>query len=159
YPVTIWCIARCFGHCKQPIPVSATDLPSVSLLVAAYNEEDVIEKRVRGSLAMDYPPDKLEVLIASDGSTDRTAAIVRSLGQDQVRLLEYPRRRGKAAVLNAVVGETTGEIILFSDANTQVDPSAVRKMIRWFSDPNVGVVSGRLVLTDPRTGRNADGLY
>src|SRR5205823_14619527 len=76
-----------------------------------------------------------------------------------IRLLDYSERQGKAAVLNSAFAELSGEIVLLSDANTQTDPAALRKIVRWFRQPAVGVVCGRLVLTDPRTGRNVDSLY
>ena len=110
-------------------PTVLTELPSVSLLIAAYNEEAVIEKRLQTALMTDYPRNKLEVVVASDGSSDATSQIVRRYAGRGVRLLDYARRRGKAAVLNATVAELRGEIVLLSDANTQIDPSALRRMV------------------------------
>jgi cellulose synthase/poly-beta-1,6-N-acetylglucosamine synthase-like glycosyltransferase len=155
----VWGLSRVFGRSGSPRAEEDADPPAVSLLIAAYNEEAVIEDRLRNALAMDYPPGKLEIVVSSDGSTDRTTEIVRRYAGGRVRLLDYAHRRGKAAVLNASVPELEGEIILFSDANTEVDAAAARKLVRWFRDPDVGVVCGRLVLTDPRTGNNVDGLY
>jgi cellulose synthase/poly-beta-1,6-N-acetylglucosamine synthase-like glycosyltransferase len=157
YPALVWALSRLLGRRRQP--PAAGDLPSVSLLVAAYNEEAEIEKRIQTALMMDYPPEKLEIVIASDGSSDATADIVRSYAHRGVRLLDYRQRRGKAAVLNAAFDEVEGEIVLLSDANTHIDPPALRRLVRWFDDPEVGVVCGRLILTDPATGRNADSLY
>lgn len=159
YPLVLACLARCFGR-RRPAPVEdADDLPTVSILVAAYNEAADIEKRIQTALMTDYPADKLEIVIASDGSTDATPAIVRRYAGRGVRLLDYRQRRGKAAVLNASFPVLRGDIVLLSDANTQVDPQAVRQIVRWFRDPAVGVVCGRLVLADPETGRNVDSLY
>ena len=109
-----------------------TEWPSVSLLIAAYNEEDVIEERVRNALAMDYPRDRLEIVIALDGCDDRTSAIVRRYEGEGVRLLDYTQRRGKSAVLNAAFNELEGEIVMLSDANTEIDPQAARRLVRWF---------------------------
>ncbi len=159
YPILVWCLARLFGRLLSPPPQVDADLPSVTLLIAAYNEEAEIEKRVQTALMTDYPREKLEILIASDGSSDATPAIVRRYTDRGVRLLDYKQRRGKAAVLNAAFPEVRGDVVLLSDANTQIDPSALRKMVRWFNDPAVGVVCGRLILTDPDTGRNVDSLY
>jgi cellulose synthase/poly-beta-1,6-N-acetylglucosamine synthase-like glycosyltransferase len=159
YPLLIWCLARCFGRRQPPPTESADDLPTVTVLIAAYNEEAVIEARLRNALAMDYPRDKLQIVVASDGSTDSTAAIVRRYAHHGVRLLEYTQRRGKAAVLNAAFRRLTSEIVILSDANTYTEAPAARKLIRWFRDPSVGVVCGRLVLTDPHTGHNVDSLY
>jgi cellulose synthase/poly-beta-1,6-N-acetylglucosamine synthase-like glycosyltransferase len=114
---------------------------------------------VRNALALDYPADKLQIVIASDGSDDGTAEIVQRFADRGVVLLDYPERRGKATVLNDSISELTGEIVLLSDANTCTDPSAVRNLVRWFDDPTIGVVCGRLVLTDPVTGYNVDSLY
>jgi cellulose synthase/poly-beta-1,6-N-acetylglucosamine synthase-like glycosyltransferase len=159
YPLLIWCLARCFGRSSDPAPADGDNLPSMSLLIAAYNEAAEIEGRILSALCMDYPAVKLEIVIASDGSSDATAAIVRRYARAGVRLLDYRQRRGKAAVLNAAFGEVRGEIVLLSDANTHIKPEAPRRMARWFQDRQVGVVCGRLVLTDPLTGGNVDSLY
>jgi cellulose synthase/poly-beta-1,6-N-acetylglucosamine synthase-like glycosyltransferase len=158
YPVLIACLSRLFGRPNQ-LATADGALPSVSLLIAAYNEEADIEERVRNALALDYPADKLQIVVASDGSDDDTAAIVRRFADRGVVVLDYPERRGKATVLNDAMGEVTGEIVLLSDANTCTANTAVRKLVRWFRDPDVGVVCGRLVLTDPATGYNVDSLY
>jgi cellulose synthase/poly-beta-1,6-N-acetylglucosamine synthase-like glycosyltransferase len=134
-------------------------LPTVSLLIAAYNEEAVIDARILNALALDYPADKLEIVVASDGSSDATQVIVKRYADRGVRLLTFVPRRGKSSVLNAAFPELKGEIVLMSDANTQNDRMAARNIVRWFHDPKVGVVCGRLVLTDPETGRNVDSLY
>ena len=159
YPVLIWLLSLRAGRPAGGPVVDDADLPSVSLLIAAYNEEEVIGGQVRSALALDYPREKFEVVVGSDGSTDGTAAAVRRHADPRVRLLDYTRRRGKASVLNSAVLELEGEIVVLSDANTRIDPGAVRRLVRWFRDPAVGAVCGRLVLTDPRTGRNVDGIY
>src|SRR4051794_18278564 len=165
YAAAIWLLARVVGP-ERPVestssPAAAADagVPTVSLLIAAYNEEAVIAERVRNALELRYPCQRIEIVIASDGSTDATAQIVRQFDGQRVRLLDSPRRRGKAAVVNAAVDTLSSEVILFSDANTAIDPDAAANLVRWFRDPSVGAVCGRLVLTDPTTGRNADGLY
>jgi cellulose synthase/poly-beta-1,6-N-acetylglucosamine synthase-like glycosyltransferase len=159
YPLLVWGVSRVFNRLADPQAEDDADTPTVSVLIAVYNEEAVIENRLRNALAMDYPDEKLEIMVSSDGSTDRTVEIVRGYAGRRIRLQDFSRRRGKAAVLNSSVPELGGEIILFSDANTQVDSAAVRKLVRWFRDPRVGAVCGRLVLTDPRTGKNVDSLY
>jgi len=160
YPIAIWLCARLFGvKPRPPAPVADDELPFVSVLIAAYNEDAVIAERIANALQLDYPSSKLEIVIASDGSTDQTNAIVKRNGDPRVRLLDYPTRQGKAAVLNAAFRELRGEVVVLSDANTNMDPAAVRKLVRWFRLPHVGVVCGRLVLTDPVTGTNVDGLY
>lgn len=159
YPMVIWALSRLLGKRPECADLAEEDLPYISLLIAAYNEEDEIGSRVQNALAMDYPREKLQVVIGSDGSTDATTEIVSMYAGQGVKLLDFEERRGKAAVLNAAVPGLDGEIVLFSDANTYNDPMAARKLVRWFRDPEVGAVCGRLILTDPETGRNADSLY
>lgn len=160
YPAFLYLAARLFGRSDAPPPSCPdADLPRLSLLVAAHNEEAVIDGRVRNALALDYPREKLEIVIASDGSEDRTAEIVRRYADRGVRLLDFPNRRGKATVLNDAMGQLTGQIVLLSDANTDTDPDAARKLARWFADPAIGAACGRLVLTDPASGKNVDSLY
>src|SRR5437870_2928908 len=159
YPVLVWCLARLVGRSGQPTAVDPAELPSLSLLIAAYNEEAVIRARLENALAMDYPPQKLEIVVASDGSSDNTAKIVDSFADRGIRLLDYRQRRGKMAVLNAAVPELKGEILLLSDANTDIDAAAPKKLARWFQDPALGVVCGRLILVGRETGKNVDNLY
>jgi cellulose synthase/poly-beta-1,6-N-acetylglucosamine synthase-like glycosyltransferase len=159
YPLVIWLLARWFGREPVPPPVESADLPTVSLLVVAHDEAAVIDARIRNALALHYPPGKLEIVIASDGSIDGTNDIVARYADRGVRLLAFPENRGKAATLDAAVGHLTGDVVVLSDANTHMDPEAVRQLAAWFADPALGVVCGKLVLTDPATGRNADGLY
>ena len=159
YPVVIWSLARLFGHVPRPPAVTDEDLPFLSLLIAAYNEEAVLEDRINNALALDYPRHRLEIVIASDGSTDRTADIVRKYDNQGVRLLDYSTRKGKSSILNRAFCEVKGDVVVLSDANTFMEPGAARNLARWFCDPAVGVVCGRLELRDPKTGRNVDGLY
>lgn len=159
YPILIGVLSRVLGRKPGAPQVDRSDLPRVSLVLAAFNEEDVIGARLRNALAMDYPRDRLEILVGCDGCTDATAAIVAGFADRGVRLLDFPENRGKASVLNDAVAQAGGELILMSDANTELDPAAARCLVRWFADPEVGVVVGRLRLVDRATGRNADGLY
>ncbi|MBN9520044.1 glycosyltransferase family 2 protein [bacterium] len=159
YPALVFALSRVFGRKPARPVVSDAELPAVSLLVAAYNEEVDIEARVLNALSLDYPRGKLEVVIATDGCTDGTAGIVRRYAPYGVRLVEYAQNAGKATVLNRTVPQLTGEVVVLSDANTHMAPDAVRRLAEWFVDPAVGVACGRLVLTDPRTGLNVDGVY
>src|SRR5262249_51082845 len=101
YPVLVWAMARCFGRSASAPAIAEAALPSVSLVIAAYTEETGIEERLENALAMDYPSEKLEVVVASDGCSDGTPAIVRRYAGRGVRLLDFEQRRGKAAALNA----------------------------------------------------------
>jgi cellulose synthase/poly-beta-1,6-N-acetylglucosamine synthase-like glycosyltransferase len=159
YAILIYLFSRIFGRSQQAPTVVDHDLPTASLVLAAYNEEVVIEERLKNALAMNYPREKYEIVVGSDGCTDKTAEIVRSFDEHGVKLLDFAENRGKASVLNDAVAGATGEILLMSDANTRVDTEAARHLVRWFQDPEVGSVVGRLVLIDPVTGRNADGIY
>jgi cellulose synthase/poly-beta-1,6-N-acetylglucosamine synthase-like glycosyltransferase len=119
----------------------ASVTPRMSLIIAAYNEEECIGQRMENALAMDYPADDLEIIIASDGSSDGTEAIVEGYAERGVRLLSLPRQ-GKILALAAAVREATGEVLVFSDANTVVHPRALREMASNFADPEVGGVVG-----------------
>lgn len=159
YPGLIYLLARASGRRRTaPSSIASAELPWISVLIAAHNEEAVIEARIRNILAMDYPSERREIVIASDGSTDRTAEIVRQFAGEGIRLLDFSRR-GKAAVLNGAFPQLQGDIVLLSDANTYMAPDAARRLIRWFDEPAAGVVCGRLVLRDHSSGTNVDGLY
>ncbi len=159
YPVLIWWLSRRFGRLPEAPAAKPDSLPKLTLLIAAYNEEAVIEERVMNALEMDYPQDRLEIVIGLDGCSDRTAAILRAFEDRGVRTIEYAERRGKARVLNESMAAIDSDIVMLSDANTEIDSQAARRLVRWFREPQVGAVVGRLVLTDPSTGRNADGIY
>ena len=117
--------------------------PSVSLLIAAYNESRVISDKLQNSLALEYPADRLEIVVASDGSTDGTAEIAsRFADGKRVRLLAFPENRGKLYVLNDSIPKLHGEIVAFSDAASMLAPDALRRLVDSFADPAVGGVSG-----------------
>jgi cellulose synthase/poly-beta-1,6-N-acetylglucosamine synthase-like glycosyltransferase len=159
YPLLILFLARVLGRKPESPRLDEARLPVVSLLIAAHNEENDIEARILNALALDYPAGKLEIVIASDGSTDGTNEIVRRYADRGVKLFAYDTNRGKATVLNESVPRLRGEIVILSDANTFMAADAAGRLAVWFADPDVGVVCGRLVLTDPATGRNIDSLY
>jgi cellulose synthase/poly-beta-1,6-N-acetylglucosamine synthase-like glycosyltransferase len=133
--------------------------PPVSIVVAAHDEEDVIERRVRNLLELDYPADQLEVVVASDASEDRTDEIVGALAEadHRVRLVRCPRG-GKVSAQNRGVRESTGEIVAFSDANAVWEPSALRALVANFADPAVGYVTGRASY-EAGDGTNREGAY
>jgi glycosyltransferase involved in cell wall biosynthesis len=153
-------IAAALGARVRPRRVRKGDVePSVSVIVAAHDEEAVIERRLENLLALDYPGDRLEILIASDASTDRTDELVEAVaGRDsRVRLLRYPRG-GKLAAQNRAYREASGEILAFSDANATWAPDGLRKLVRNFADPDVAYVCGQLLLQRP-DGSNQEGAY
>lgn len=155
YPLAAAALAR-----RRPRPVRKDDVtPDVTVIVAAHDEESVIERRVENLLALDYPADRLEVIVASDGSADGTdRAVEAAAARDaRVRLARRPRA-GKTAAQDAVVAEATSEVVAFSDANTLWAPDALRKLVRSFADPEVGYVCGRLELERP-DGSSREPLY
>jgi cellulose synthase/poly-beta-1,6-N-acetylglucosamine synthase-like glycosyltransferase len=131
------------------------ELPRVSLIVAAYDEEEVIAAKVANALALDYPRERLEIVVASDGSADATAERARAAGADLV--LELPRG-GKVAAQNAAAERASGEILAFSDANSAWAPDALRHLAEPFADPAVGYVCGQVRFLDP-AGGNLEGAY
>jgi cellulose synthase/poly-beta-1,6-N-acetylglucosamine synthase-like glycosyltransferase len=120
--------------------------PSISVVIAAHNEEAHIGNRIENLLGQDYPRDRVQILVAPDGASDRTDAIVSSYADRGVRLIAGPRR-GKGRTLNAAVAQATGDILVFSDANTHFCPDAIRALVRPFADPGVGGVVGNQIYT------------
>lgn len=159
YAFLVFWLSRIFGRMTTRSPVDDTDLPTVAILIAAYNEEPIIAERVRNALATQYPVEKLQILVGSDGSSDGTVEVLSQFRGFPVRTLNFAQRRGKASVLNDAIETIDADLVLFSDANTFVDPTAVRRLVSWFGDATVGVVCGRLELTDPKTGCNVDSIY
>jgi cellulose synthase/poly-beta-1,6-N-acetylglucosamine synthase-like glycosyltransferase len=144
YPVLAWVVSR-----LRPRPVRREPIePRVSMVIAAYNEERVIRRKIENTLALDYPKDLLEVVIVADGSTDRTVDIARSFAAQDIVVLHEPGRKGKTAALNRAAVVCTAEILFFSDANTEYRPDVIRNLVRNFADPAVGGVSGRKIILE-----------
>ena len=145
---------------RRPAAASGPDvgsehLPRVSLIVAAYDEEEVIAAKVGDALALDYPRERLEIVVASDGSADATVARAREAGADLV--LDLPRR-GKVAAQNAAAERASGEVLAFSDANSRWAPDALRRLVAPLADPGVGYVCGQVRFLDA-AGDNLEGAY
>jgi cellulose synthase/poly-beta-1,6-N-acetylglucosamine synthase-like glycosyltransferase len=137
-------IALLWGSISRRDPEKAELTPTMTLIIAAYNEEDAIAEKIEQSLALDYPEEKLEILVADDGSTDRTTEIVRSFSERGVRLHRSEGRVGKTATLNTAASDACGEILVFSDATTVYTSDSLRKLAANFADPSVGCVGGRV---------------
>ncbi len=153
YPFLVWAIGRI-----RPRPIKqGACYPSVSMIIAAYNEEKVIGEKMVNTMALAYPEGELEIIIVADGSTDKTVSIVRSYEKDGVTILHQPLRQGKTAALNRAVSSATGEIVFFSDANTMYDPTVIQKIVRNFHDPSVGGVSGRKIILKDRERQTSQG--
>ncbi len=145
----------------RPRPVRRADArPRMTVIIAAHNEERWIGQKVTNTLSLDYPPERLEVVVASDGSTDRTESIVASCRSPRVRLLRLARL-GKANALNEAVAAAEGDVVVFTDANSRVRPDALRNIARNFADPDVGGVCGAKVTlaTDGDSTQVGEGLY
>lgn len=148
---------------KRVAAPALDDLPSVSILIAAYNEQDVIGGKIANSFALDYPLERLEVLVVTDGSNDDTVRIVedwaaRSAGRLQP--LHAPERRGKSAAINRAMAHAKGEIVIFSDANAFYAPDALRNLVRHFADSRVGCVGGRKTVRANGTATaSSEGAY
>jgi cellulose synthase/poly-beta-1,6-N-acetylglucosamine synthase-like glycosyltransferase len=123
--------------------------PTVTLLITAYNEARGIARKLEESLELDYPRDKLEIIVASDGSTDGTDDIVKQFADRGVKLVRVEGRVGKTATQNEAVRAATGDVIVFSDATTRYEPNALRNLVRNYADPSVGAVSGRYEYYSP----------
>jgi cellulose synthase/poly-beta-1,6-N-acetylglucosamine synthase-like glycosyltransferase len=154
YPIVIGALSR-----ARPQAVLGDDVtPVVTLIITAHDEQGVIAAKLDNALALDYPVDRLELVVASDASTDRTHEIVRGYAGRGVRLLEFPRG-GKTVTQDRAVAATGGEILAFSDANAMWDAGALRRLVRPLADPAVGMVCGQLVLTGADGGTSQEGAY
>ncbi|HET8540098.1 MAG TPA: glycosyltransferase family 2 protein [Anaeromyxobacter sp.] len=134
-------------------------LPKLSIVMSAFDEEACIRAKVENCLALDYPPDRLEIVIGCDGCSDRTAQIARDAGGDRVRVLELAPRGGKASVLARLVPAAQGDVVVLTDANTMLARGAVRALARRFRDPDVGAAVGRLRLVAAGGAGLEEGVY
>ena len=156
YPLLVWILAWGFGRAPRRAPTT----PTVSLLIPAYNEEAHIAQKIRNSLALDYPSDRLEIVVANDGSTDRTREYVQRFVSQGVKQLLMPGHVGKCEMLNRTLPHLQGELIVFSDASSELEPQALRQLVRNFADTRVGCVSGLYRLKSRSDLRaEGEGLY
>ena len=157
YPFIVWLAAALWGR-KTLRDENHT--PTVSVLLSVYNEEQVIRLKIENFLQLDYPEERIELLVISDGCLDQTEEIVRSLASNRVRLLIQGDRGGKTLALNRGALEAHGEIFIFTDANSMFQPDAVRQLVSHFASREVGLVSGRSQYLDG-SGRteNTGGAY
>jgi cellulose synthase/poly-beta-1,6-N-acetylglucosamine synthase-like glycosyltransferase len=141
--------------------LAESNLPSVSFVIAAYNEEDSLPAKLRNMRSLGYPKDKLEVIFVSDGSTDRTNEILQeaAVADPAIHAMVLPQRGGKPLALNRAVSEARNEILVLSDAGTLFDPDAVRKLVRHFCDSSVGAVCGALRFEASAESQQTEGVY
>jgi biofilm PGA synthesis N-glycosyltransferase PgaC len=155
YPLLIDLLARFRTHPKL---LADSSIP-VTLLITAYNEEAVIAKKIENSLHLDYEADKLQIIVAADGSSDHTPEIVRQF-DNRVELTYIPQRQGKMAAINRAIPFVRGDVIVFSDANNMYEPDAIRKLVAPFADSTVGGTTGaKLIIQDGGDLSSAEGIY
>lgn len=121
--------------------IRGNTLPSISVIVPAHNEESTIEPKLKSLIGCDYPRELVEILVGSDGSSDKTEDIVQRFRHEGVGLISFPRQQGKSAIQNGLVAAASGEILVFTDADSQLQPSALRHIVENFEDPRVGLVT------------------
>ncbi|MHB1319071.1 MAG: glycosyltransferase family 2 protein [Anaerolineae bacterium] len=155
YPLLLVCLTRP----RRLPPQEGGVLPRLDILIAAYNEAGWIVDKLRNCLALDYPCDRLTVTVVTDGSTDATPELVRSLARENIHLLHQPERQGKGAALARALTRLQGEVILFTDANCDLAPGTARQMMRHFADPRVGGVSGAKRVGSRGAESDGEGHY
>ncbi len=146
YPILIFLVAK---FSKRKMSENSSSF-NISILISAYNEEKVIEKRIRNILEQNYDLNKIEILVGSDNSNDNTNEILKRLSAEipQLKIFIFDYRQGKAGVLNFLSEKASNEILVFTDANTEFDKNALRNLVRYFENKDVGGVSGKLILID-----------
>jgi len=159
YPLIVWLAAR---WTKDPGAEGVADSgswPRVTLLITADCDESVILERLQNAAEVNYPFQYLEILVACDGNEELTSLLARTFDDRRVRVIGFPHPRGIAPLLNDCLPQTDGEIVVLSNTRTTMRSDAIRSLVRHFQDPTVGGVCGKLLVIDPRTGRNTEGLY
>lgn len=154
YVVWLWVRARLW-----PWPVCRGEhQPSVSIVMVVRNEEKVLKEKLQNLLALDYPAYLCDVVVVSDGSADRTETILREFADPRLRIVLNQFPSGKASGLNDGIQMSLGELVMFADARQKIEPCALRLLVESFSDPEVGCVSGQLMLGDPESGEPGEGM-
>jgi cellulose synthase/poly-beta-1,6-N-acetylglucosamine synthase-like glycosyltransferase len=147
--------------CKIKVHKETSEYPFVSVIISAFNEDKHIESKILNTLAQDYPKDKMEILIGSDGSVDKTVEVAKKYSHLGVVVLDFPKNQGKTRVQNECVNISRGEILIFTDAASFLGKEAVMNLVRNFSDQRIGCVAGRMrfVNTDNNMTTGSQGLY
>lgn len=157
YPLLLMVLARLKEE-RRPLEKKEV-LPSVSVILSVYNEEEVIADKIRNFLDLNYPEDKAEMIIVSDGSTDRTVELARSVATARIKILDLKERKGKTEALNRAVKEASGDILVFTDANSMFKKDALKRLAKPFVDPAVGLVSGQAIYVRKGNREELRGLY
>jgi biofilm PGA synthesis N-glycosyltransferase PgaC len=153
YPALLMVLAKILRRPVHKSPI----LPPISIVLSVWNEEDVIGGKIKNLLSLDYPPEKMEVIVGSDGSDDQTNAIVKSIKDPRLTLIEHNQRRGKMATINELVAAARHGVIVFNDARQEIAEDAIRHLVANLADPAVGCVSGELTFRK-REGATAKGI-
>lgn len=140
YPVCLWALAKLFPKKIMKGP----EQPDVSVIISVFNEEQVIEKKLLSLLNQDYPEEKIEILVGSDGANDETDQIITKFHSPRIRFFRFVKNKGKPHVLNGLVREAKGSILVFTDARQEFSRHAIKDLVENFHDPKVGCVSGEL---------------
>ena len=155
YPFLVMILSRLFK--AVPPPETDEELPPVSVIITAFNEEDHIRKRLENILSLDYPNDRLQTIVHTDGSTDRTDSIIGEYEDRGIIHLTSPVNRGKTVALNDAVMAASAPLLIFSDANSEFRPDAAIRLARWFLNESIGCVCGRLIYRRPGFGEAQTG--
>jgi len=157
YPLLLFLLSSLFPRRTR----RGEELPTVSVIIAAYNEEKDIGRKIKNTLALEYPEDRREILVGSDGSSDRTGEIARDSEDRGVQVFDFTENRGKTAVQNDLVRHSSGELLIFTDAASFLNQGSLLKLARNFSDQRVGCAAGkmRFVGTDANLTTRSQGLY
>ena len=159
YPILLWV----FSHRRRRASISPTFKPNVTMVVPAYNEEELIEEKILNCLSLNYPREKLEVIVVNDGSTDGTGEIISRYAKSGIMVQENSTPMGKIGVMNATVPEAYGEVVVFSDASAMLERDAVTQLVNHFHNEDVGCVSGRYIYNDSEStstdSHGNEGLY
>lgn len=157
YGILLWMLNKVVAH---PVFKSGTERfePEVTLITALYNEEEIVEEKIRNTFAIDYPENKLNLLFITDGSTDGTADIVKKY--PRITLMDRGERNGKTAAINRAMKSVTTPIVVFCDANTFLNPGCVRELVKHFADPKTGAVAGeKKVMLSGEAAGAGEGIY
>ncbi len=163
YAFTLYPLLLALGAARREtgVPPAEAEPPTVSMLLSVYNEEAVIAEKIRNFQALEYPAERLELLVISDGSTDKTDELTVSAQREdpRIRLLQQEGRLGKTSALNLAAAEAKGEILFFTDADSRLRPDCLRRLVRPFADPGVGLVGGRSLYLDAQGRETVGSLY
>lgn len=146
YPIIIFIISRIENYSPQYREYQ----PTVTIIISAFNEEKHIREKIKNTLELNYPPEKIEIIVGSDGSTDKTVLEAKKIKNERVKVLDFKENRGKTAVQNDCVDIANGEILIFTDAASFLSSDSINKMVSFFIDPQISCVAGRMIFMNTK---------